>query len=385
MLVELGPPTALRAADLPSNLEAELTWNQAWTLSIEGQALCPSADYRLRRGSILLGPDGAVTSHPAPVTPPWAHMSVVRQARLRDQASVALARAADAGFEGAGTPPSAFHPGARSSPDSEAYMQCCAIPGPPSETMILRTCCGVAHHNVCVAGLQVCSVLFTLCLGVILGSYGSRSLATRSARLCLNCPSIVRRPLSPPSCWVCAFLDRSRSWPFAPRRSPLPPCGRFSTSRDSELSFFKWLPCYAAHWYVPTLFKCRQFQQHPWLRAPIVPSRMRRLRHGECGHGFPPCGQAASSVTACFHLISPSFSPSHLWASATVSLPALYWLLEEWTIVVLCMPAGIRLHMSGWPNEHSRSFGGDLPTVHESHTPPSTHTLSFGHFRVTSL
>ena len=30
--------------------------------------------------------------------------------------------------------------------------------------------------------------------------------------------------------------------------------------------------------------------------------------------------------------------------------------------------------MSGWPNEHSRSFGGDLPTVHESHTPPlNTH------------
>ena len=59
MLVAQGPPTTLRAADLPSNLEDELTWNQAWTLSIEGQALYPSADYRLRRGSILLGPDGS--------------------------------------------------------------------------------------------------------------------------------------------------------------------------------------------------------------------------------------------------------------------------------------------------------------------------------------
>ena len=39
MLVAQGPPTTLRAADLPSNLEDELTWNQAWTLSIEGQAL----------------------------------------------------------------------------------------------------------------------------------------------------------------------------------------------------------------------------------------------------------------------------------------------------------------------------------------------------------
>ena len=39
MLVAQGPPTTLRAADLPSNLEDEVTWNQAWTLSIEGQAL----------------------------------------------------------------------------------------------------------------------------------------------------------------------------------------------------------------------------------------------------------------------------------------------------------------------------------------------------------
>ena len=76
-----------------------------------------------------------------------------------------------------------------------------------------------------------------------------------------------------------------------------------------------------------------------------LPLAVRRRRHGECGHGFPPCGQAASSVTACFHLISPSFSPYHLWASATVSLPALYGLLEELTAVVLCVPAGIRLHV----------------------------------------
>ena len=239
--------------------------------------------------------------------------------------------------------------------------------------MILRTCSGVAHQNVCAAGLQVCSVLFTLPRGHPWFLWQSL-IGYPFSPLIPNCPPIARRPLSPPSCWVCTFPNRSRSWPIAPRRSPLAPCGRFSTSRDSELSFFKWLPCYAAHWYVPTLFKCRQFQQHPWLRAPIVPSRMRRRRHGECGHGFPPCGQAASSVTACFHLISPSFSPSHLWASATVSLPALYWLLEEWAAVVLCMPAGIRLHIWLAQRALAQLWRRPAYSPRVAH-PPSTHTF----------
>ena len=215
------------------------------------------------------------------------------------------------------------------------------------------------------------------CLGVILGSYGSRSLATCSARLC---PAALRM-----------FGDRCHHLPVGSAPSSTAPgVGRLlldgprwlrvagsahlgiQSSRSS--SGFLVMPLTGM---CPHCFKCRQYQQHPWLRAPIAPGR-----HGECGHGFPPCGQAASSVTACFHLISPSFSPSHLWASATVSLPALYWLLEEWTAVVLCMPAGIRLHVWLAQRALAQLWRRPAYSPRVAHPPPQ-HTPSFGHFRIT--
>ena len=178
---------------------------------------------------------------------------------------------------------------------------------------------------------------------------------------------VARWLLLAPPFGHCSLVSRSRSWPLALRRTPPVPCGRFSVSSDSGSSLFAWFPCYAARWYVPTLLKCRRFQQHPWSRVPIVTGRMRRRRRGNCGHGFPLRGQAASSVTAGSNMVSPSFRPSHLWASVTVSLPALHW--QSGSLLFCARQLG-SVYTFGWLNEHSSNFGGDPHPVHMPHTSP---------------
>ena len=81
-------------------------------------------------------------------------MSVTRHARLRDQAQVALAHAADIGIEGDGTPPSAFHLGERAQHERAAYMQRRAISGPPLHSNLTFWDCSDATSL-----LQACSVL----------------------------------------------------------------------------------------------------------------------------------------------------------------------------------------------------------------------------------